>query len=134
MPYLSCKKIENDVYNFPTWQYCKYKDIFDSRIIINSTAKFYISISYQKDLLSIDTRIFTPSYFKMCGISILYTCQEINDKFLFRIQKSFDHTPDFFSSLLCLCGKRNHQCPFFYLQSLFDGFDLFLHLASLDLI
>ena len=37
------------------------KDIFDSRIIINSTAKFYISISYQKDLLSIDTRIFTPS-------------------------------------------------------------------------
>ena len=58
MPYLSCKKIENDVYNFPTWQYCKYKDIFDSRIIINSTAKFYISISYQKDLLSIDTRIF----------------------------------------------------------------------------
>ena len=63
MPYLSCKKIENDVYNFPTWQYCKYKDIFDSRIIINSTAKFYISISYQKDLLSIDTRIFTPSFF-----------------------------------------------------------------------
>ena len=62
MPYLSCKKIEKDVYNFPTWQYCKYKDIFDSRIIINSTAKFYISISYQKDLLSIDTRIFTPSY------------------------------------------------------------------------
>ena len=61
MPYLSCKKIEKDVYNFPTWQYCKYKDIFDSRIIINSTAKFYISISYQKDLLSIDTRIFTPS-------------------------------------------------------------------------
>ena len=56
------KKIENDVYNFPTWQYCKYKDIFDSRIIINSTAKFYISISYQKDLLSIDTRIFTPSF------------------------------------------------------------------------
>lgn len=63
MHYLSCKKIENDVYNFPTWQYCKYKDIFDSRIIINSTAKFYISISYQKDLLSIDTRIFTPSEF-----------------------------------------------------------------------
>ena len=61
MPYLSYKKIENDVYNFPTWKYCKYKDIFDSRIIINSTAKFYISISYQKDLLSIDTRIFTPS-------------------------------------------------------------------------
>ena len=61
MPYLLCKKIENDVYNFPTWQYCKYKDIFDSRIIINSTAKFYISLSYQKDLLSIDTRIFTPS-------------------------------------------------------------------------
>lgn len=61
MPYLLCKKIENDVYNFPTWQYCKYKDIFDSRIIINSTAKFYIAISYQKDLLSIDTRIFTPS-------------------------------------------------------------------------
>ena len=65
MPYLLCKKIENDVYNFPTWQYCKYKDIFDSRIIINSTAKFYISISYQKDLLSIDTRIFTPSILEM---------------------------------------------------------------------
>ena len=77
---------------------------------------------------------FCKHYFKMCGISVLYTCQEINDKFLFRIQKSFNHTPDFFSSLLCLCGKRNHQCPFFYLQSLFDGFDLFLHLASLDLI
>ena len=28
---------------------------------IYSTAKFYISISYQKDLLSIDTRIFTLS-------------------------------------------------------------------------
>lgn len=68
MPYLSCKKIENDVYNFPTWQYCKYKDIFDSRIIINSTAKFYISISYQKDLLSIDTRIFTLS----SGMNTLY--------------------------------------------------------------
>ena len=61
MPYLSCKKIENDVYNFPTWQYCKYKDIFDSRIIINSTVKFYISISYQKDSLSKDTRFFTAS-------------------------------------------------------------------------
>lgn len=71
MPYLSCKKIENDVYNFPTWQYCKYKDIFDSRIIINSTAKFYISISYQKDLLSIDTRIFTPSKFKTNLLAIL---------------------------------------------------------------
>ena len=58
---LKRERYENDVYNFPTWQYCKYKDIFDSRIIINSTAKFYISISYQKDLLSIDTRIFTPS-------------------------------------------------------------------------
>ena len=55
---LVMQKIENDVYNFPTWQYCKYKDIFDSRIIINSTAKFYISISYQKDLLSIDTKNF----------------------------------------------------------------------------
>ena len=71
MPYLSCKKIENDVYNFPTWQYCKYKDIFDSRIIINSTAKFYISISYQKDLLSIDTRIFTPSILRQSA-DILY--------------------------------------------------------------
>ena len=29
---------------------------------IYSTAKFYISISYHKDLLSIDTRIFTPSW------------------------------------------------------------------------
>lgn len=76
MPYLSCKKIENDVYNFPTWQYCKYKDIFDSRIIINSTAKFYISISYQKDLLSIDTRIFTPSdknRYVSAGVQI-YSC------------------------------------------------------------
>ena len=72
MPYLSCKKIENDVYNFPTWQYCKYKDIFDSRIIINSTAKFYISISYQKDLLSIDTRIFTPSNFLSLEINTDY--------------------------------------------------------------
>lgn len=72
MPYLSCKKIENDVYNFPTWQYCKYKDIFDSRIIINSTAKFYISISYQKDLLSIDTRIFTPSKAEV-QITLLFT-------------------------------------------------------------
>lgn len=70
MPYLSCKKIENDVYNFPTWQYCKYKDIFDSRIIINSTAKFYISISYQKDLLSIDTRIFTPSKGQIVPLSL----------------------------------------------------------------
>lgn len=70
MPYLSCKKIENDVYNFPTWQYCKYKDIFDSRIIINSTAKFYISISYQKDLLSIDTRIFTLSIKKLMAYQV----------------------------------------------------------------
>ena len=74
MPYLSCKKIENDVYNFPTWQYCKYKDIFDSRIIINSTAKFYISISYQKDLLSIDTRIFTPSARKSAFLGIRSFC------------------------------------------------------------
>ena len=72
MPYLSCKKIENDVYNFPTWQYCKYKDIFDSRIIINSTAKFYISISYQKDLLSIDTRIFTPSVKEFEGQKLIF--------------------------------------------------------------
>ena len=76
MPYLSCKKIENDVYNFPTWQYCKYKDIFDSRIIINSTAKFYISISYQKDLLSIDTRIFTPSI-KECIVRVNYSATEL---------------------------------------------------------
>lgn len=75
MPYLSCKKIENDVYNFPTWQYCKYKDIFDSHIIINSTAKFYISISYQKDLLSIDTRIFTPSD---CTIFFLFEVHVAN--------------------------------------------------------
>ena len=74
MPYLSCKKIENDVYNFPTWQYCKYKDIFDSRIIINSTAKFYISISYQKDLLSIDTRIFTPSTKKAEPVTRIVSC------------------------------------------------------------
>ena len=76
MPYLSCKKIENDVYNFPTWQYCKYKDIFDSHIIINSTAKFYISISYQKDLLSIDTRIFTPSI-KECIVRVNYSATEL---------------------------------------------------------
>ena len=82
MPYLSCKKIENDVYNFPTWQYCKYKDIFDSRIIINSTAKFYISISYQKDLLSIDTRIFTPSQ-----ITLLFTSFSTTEPFpeIFRL-------------------------------------------------
>ena len=77
MPYLSCKKIENDVYNFPTWQYCKYKDIFDSRIIINSTAKFYISISYQKDLLSIDTRIFTLSFECIQLIIALETVEDI---------------------------------------------------------
>ena len=81
MPYLSCKKIENDVYNFPTWQYCKYKDIFDSRIIINSTAKFYISISYQKDLLSIDTRIFTPSRKMVLGITP-------NTKFVYSLKKA----------------------------------------------
>ena len=39
MPYLSYKKIENDVYNFPTWQYYKYKDIFDNRIIIKLDSK-----------------------------------------------------------------------------------------------
>ena len=39
MPYLSYKKIENDVYNFPTWQYYKYKDIFDNRIIIKLDVK-----------------------------------------------------------------------------------------------
>ncbi len=77
--YLSCKKIENDVYNFPTWQYCKYKDIFDSRTIINSTAKFYISISYQKDLLSIDTRIFTPSYKIRCSLWICKFNCDIRD-------------------------------------------------------
>lgn len=89
MPYLSCKKIENDVYNFPTWQYCKYKDIFDSRIIINSTAKFYISISYQKDLLSIDTRIFTPSYTCIAPFALVFMyCKylpEINFLILMRL-------------------------------------------------
>lgn len=89
MPYLSCKKIENDVYNFPTWQYCKYKDIFDSRIIINSTAKFYISISYQKDLLSIDTRIFTPSYECITSFALVFMyCEylpEINFLILMRL-------------------------------------------------
>ena len=89
MPYLSCKKIENDVYNFPTWQYCKYKDIFDSRIIINSTAKFYISISYQKDLLSIDTRIFTPSFFMVFFLLFCF-CQNffISPKVRIRFPKS----------------------------------------------
>ena len=92
MHYLSCKKIENDVYNFPTWQYCKYKDIFDSRIIINSTAKFYISISYQKDLLSIDTRIFTPSlrFFKIpivdqITVVFVFPCQNIIIETLFPV-------------------------------------------------
>lgn len=88
MPYLSCKKIENDVYNFPTWQYCKYKDIFDSRIIINSTAKFYISISYQKDLLSIDTRIFTPSVYKKRKQTIALT----SSTFLYCYQLYFFQT------------------------------------------
>ena len=36
-------------------------EIYFLDLSINSTAKFYISISYQKDLLSIDIRIFTPS-------------------------------------------------------------------------
>lgn len=43
--------------------------MFDSRIIINSTAEFYISISYLKDLLFIDTRIFTL----FCSFLILFT-------------------------------------------------------------
>ena len=51
------------------------KILFDSRIIINSTAKFYISISYQKDLLSIDTRIFTPSD---CTIFFLFEVHVAN--------------------------------------------------------
>ncbi|MGN9128049.1 hypothetical protein ACTM97_16970, partial [Oliverpabstia intestinalis] len=41
------------------------KDKFDNNIIINSTAKPYISISYQKDSLSKDTRFFTASYQEM---------------------------------------------------------------------
>jgi len=36
---LVIQKIENDVYNFPTWQYYKYKDIFDNRIIIKLDVK-----------------------------------------------------------------------------------------------
>ena len=58
MPYLSCKNQKMMYINFPTWQYCKYKDIFDSRIIINSTAKILHIYFYQKDLLSIDTSNF----------------------------------------------------------------------------
>lgn len=109
MPYLSCKKIENDVYNFPAWQYCKYKDIFDSRIIINSTAKFYISISYQKDLLSIDTRIFTPSKFekkhsfKSAPLNLFN--QHINSEILhilgFSAQKTFLGICDDYLVLCC---------------------------------
>ena len=37
---------------------------------IYSTAKFYISISYQKDLLSIDTRIFTPSLIERGAVAL----------------------------------------------------------------
>lgn len=97
MPYLSCKKIENDVYNFPTWQYCKYKDIFDSRIIINSTAKFYISISYQKDLLSIDTRIFTPSI------------KTINEYLkLYKNNKAFSYLTELIDSY-CKISDENHN-------------------------
>lgn len=39
----------------------KKKDLFDNNSIISATAKSYISISYQKDLFSKDTRIFTAS-------------------------------------------------------------------------
>jgi len=94
MPYLSCKKIENDVYNFPTWQYCKYKDIFDSRIIINSTAKFYISISYQKDLLSIDTRIFTPSP-ELAEARALVRCGDFS-----AVELLYEDVPDTLSQLI----------------------------------
>ena len=41
----------------------KKKDLFDNNSIISATAKSYISISYQKDLFSKDTRIFTASLF-----------------------------------------------------------------------
>ena len=44
MPYLSCKKIENDVYNFPTWQYCKYKDILSITVGANETSKFWLGM------------------------------------------------------------------------------------------
>ena len=98
MPYLSCKKIENDVYNFPTWQYCKYKDIFDSRIIINSTAKFYISISYQKDLLSIDTRIFTPSF--LTPFALHWNIQLARKAFIYGLFRNLVRCP--FAHPLCI--------------------------------
>ena len=109
MPYLSCKKIENDVYNFPTWQYCKYKDIFDSRIIINSTAKFYISISYQKDLLSIDTRIFTPSLISLCAIItiIFIAFAAMNGEYL---------TWDFNDPELAIVGTLLHGFEFLFIR------------------
>ena len=108
MPYLSCKKIENDVYNFPTWQYCKYKDIFDSRIIINSTAKFYISISYQKDLLSIDTRIFTPSYWtkRTPGMASVIKPECLYQKLLAKYLLTFDQ---FFFFFLTLTQKKSSE-------------------------
>ena len=98
---LVIQKIENDVYNFPTWQYCKYKDIFDSRIIINSTAKFYISISYQKDLLSIDTRIFTPSH----GVSAFCFVSSLRQPALHVFFFAFTYISR--SSLHSTCCKRS---------------------------
>ena len=63
------------LYQFLTFTQNLKRSLFDSRIIINSTAKFYISISYQKDLLSIDTRIFTPSD---CTIFFLFEVHVAN--------------------------------------------------------
>ena len=120
MPYLSCKKIENDVYNFPTWQYCKYKDIFDSRIIINSTAKFYISISYQKDLLSIDTRIFTPSF--LTPFALYWNIQPARKAFIYGLFRNLVRysnsttTNQFCLEIICyrICLSFNSLiCPYY---------------------
>lgn len=49
----------------------KKKDLFDNNSIISATAKSYISISYQKDLFSKDTRIFTASIPVIIPIAII---------------------------------------------------------------
>lgn len=74
------KNIKN-VWNFFTWLYFKWKDIFDNNKIINSTAKSYISISYQEDLFSKDTRIFTASKMGLTCENNTYTGWAIKLRF-----------------------------------------------------
>lgn len=50
----------------------KKKDLFDNNSIISATAKSYISISYQKDLFSKDTRIFTASSRQLLEAKLMY--------------------------------------------------------------